>query len=271
MPSTKDYKKDNNRGLFGLFKGKPGKGKSVAALSFPNSYVFDFDRKMPAISLKHYPEKEVSWDNFKNIFDLRDKMVEFQRHCPYETLIFDSVTSLSTLCLNSIGTSKGEDVMKMLQNPIKTAKGELSVDVMGIDYYNGEANFFERFLVETAGILYARNENPKHVIFLAHILTVEQNNMLKPGVIQKSSSIVTAGKKAAISIEKAFDENYTFNIIAPTSFDPAGTSAKFICNTQSYDEDMSRTSYNFPAQIDFTNKNFYDILNSYAHFDEKEN
>src|ERR1700742_1024325 len=116
MPnSTLNSEHTKNKGMFALFKGLPGTGKSDAALSFPTPYVFDFDRKMPAIAMKHFPGKDVHWDNFENIFQLKDKMNEFIIKCPYETLIIDSVTSLSTNVLNSIAKTKGESVMKMLE------------------------------------------------------------------------------------------------------------------------------------------------------------
>jgi hypothetical protein len=65
IQSAKD--KQTEKGLLAIFKGDSGEGKSVAALSFPNAYVFDFDRKMPSIAQKHFPESETDFETFEDI------------------------------------------------------------------------------------------------------------------------------------------------------------------------------------------------------------
>src|SRR5271169_2717756 len=115
MPSTKDALPED-QGFFGLFKGDSGSGKTVGALSFcdPDNdgsrpgYVFDNDRKMPNIARKHFPKKEIYYDTFPDIFAHAEKLTEFWNHCPYETIIEDSLTSLGINCLNSTGQVKGE-------------------------------------------------------------------------------------------------------------------------------------------------------------------
>lgn len=257
----------DNKGLFALFKGKPGTGKSNAAFSFPGVYVFDFDRKMPSIVQKHFPGKDVHWDTFDDIFVLSTQMAEFLKDCPYETLVFDSVTTLSTTFLNSIAKVKGESVMSMLSNVvIPKGGGNKTIETLGIDYYNGETSFFERFIVEVGSKLYAKQGNPKHIIFLAHVLTTESAPDLKTKVVTTTNSIVTAGRKAATMIEKAFDNTFYFGISIPqslASFSSGSTQEKTkrLCFTEPHGQDMARCSYSLPAVIDFTDKNFYDEIN----------
>ena len=113
MPqSTKDTQ--SSKGLLAIFKGESGEGKSVAALSFPNAYVFDFDRKMPSIATKHFPESEIYWDTFEDIFQIDQRLIEFSISCPYETLIVDSITGLVNICMDSVGQVKNESVTEIL-------------------------------------------------------------------------------------------------------------------------------------------------------------
>ena len=109
-----------NTGLLALFKGDSGTGKSVAALSFPKPYVFDFDRKMPNIARKHYPKKDIHFNRFDNIFEVSDRLQELEADCPYETLIADSFTTLANLTIESVGVVKGESVPELMQKVQET-------------------------------------------------------------------------------------------------------------------------------------------------------
>ena len=263
MPSTTDYTKQQ-LGVFALFKGTPNSAKSTCALSFPDAYVFDFDQKMPAISMKHFPDKKVDWDVFSDVFELSRKIDEFKINCPYETLIIDSITSLSTLALNSVGLTKKETVITMMERSREKGKskkpGEQAVDVMGIDYYNAEANFFERYFMDEMKYLWSRPGNPKNVIVLAHIIKTESGPDLKTGIVTTTKRIVTAGRKTAAFIPARFDEDYTFTI-ERNSF--SSEAPKRVMYSVPFMDDDSRTALNLPEKIDFTNKNFYDLYKEY--------
>lgn len=264
MPSTKDT--INAKGLFALFKGAPNTAKSGAAYSFPNPFVFDFDRKMPTVAMKHFPEKEFSWECFDDVYKVSDFLKPWlakEVPCPYETLIVDTVTSLSTLCLCSVDKTKGTNVIQMMQHKQVGKGGAVSVEVMGFDYYNAEANFFERYFMESLRILWAREGNPKHVIVIAHEISREQSNMIT-GVTTVTKTIVTAGTKVAAFIPSRFDEEYVFESRKPQ----LGTTGdnRRICITQNGEN--ARTAYRFPKEVDFTDKSLYDELNKVAHWDE---
>ncbi len=269
MPSTTDTQQ--NSGLFGLFKGQPNSGKSNAALSFPTPFVFDFDRKMPTVSQKHFPGKKVDWECFDDVFQLSDFIQPWlldpnggnpnAKPCPYETIIVDSVTSLSTLVLQSLDKTKGTNVVQMMKNVYTSRTGEKSIEVMGIDYYNAETNFFERSFMSWMKMLWSRPGNPKHVIVLAHNMRVESAPDLKTGAIRITESILTAGKKAAVFIPSRFDDEYVF--LKETQ--GAGSSIvqdHYVCIT--YGRENARTGFKFPREIDFTNKSLYDELNKVA-------
>lgn len=247
------------RGIFGLFKGESGEGKTVGALSFPTPYIMDFDKKMPAIGKKHFPGKDIKYDTPKTIFEASDILESLIDNCPYETVINDSITSLVVMTLNAIGDTKGEKVIEMLK---KTSKGG-NIELMGIDYYNGETNFIQRYWIERLKALWARPGNPKHVITIAHVLTVESAPDLKTKVITTTRSIVTAGRKVAAYIPTQFDEAYHFCHKQGDAFN-ANSRITRIVLTENDGTDYAKTAYRLPKEIDFTDKSLYDEMKKFA-------
>ncbi len=269
MPSTNDPELAPP-GIFLLEKGQPNTGKSAAALSFPNPFVFDFDRKMPTVARKHFPGKKIDWECFDDVYCLSDFIQPWllnpetnpnARECPYETLIVDSVTSLSTLVLTSLDKTKGTNVVQMMQHLYTSKTGEKSVEVMGIDYYNSETNFFERYFMNTLKMLWSRPGNPKHVIVLAHEMKVESAPDMKTGAIRITNSILTAGRKAAVFIPSRFDDEYYF-IKETQGVGSQLAKDHYICITSG--KDNARCGYKFPREINFTDKSLYDELNKVA-------
>jgi AAA domain-containing protein len=254
--STQD--KQIEKGLLAIFKGDSGEGKSVAGLSFPNTYVFDFDQKMPSIAQKHFPDKIIRWDTFEDIFEI-DKMVqEFSAQCPYETLLIDSITGLVNIVMNSVGQVKQESVPDILKRTSKSG----SIEMMGIDYYSAEDRFCTYF-VDKMKLLWARPGNPKHVIFTAHVVTVESSPDLKTKLVTRTRSIVSKGKKFAAWMPTGFDNVYIFGRQLPDMGDINQT-VKRIVKTESFGEDSGKCSFNFPETIEFTNSSLYDKLVSYG-------
>lgn len=251
--STKD--EQSQKGLLAIFKGESGEGKSVGALSFPNSYIFDFDRKMPSIAKKHFPEKEFHWDTFEDIFQIDQRLIEFLVSCPYETLIVDSITGLVNTVMDSVGQVKGESVTEILG---RTSGKNKSIEMMGIDYYSAEDRFCTYF-IDRLKTLWARDGNPKHVIIVAHVVTVESSPDLKTKVITRTRSIVSKGKKFAAWLPTGFDNVYIFGRQLP-DMGEIDQSVKRIIKTEAYGEDSAKCSYRFDETIDFTNGSLYDKL-----------
>ena len=265
MPSTLDEQHVIDPGIFAIFKGVPNTGKSTGALSFPNAYVIDSDCKMPTIARKHFPGKKIDWDTFDNIFLLSDKLNEFLNNgCPYETIIADSITGLSTTVLNTVGMTKGEDAIKLIKTMVTVSNKEKHIDHMDWDYYRGSANFFERYFINVLRTLWAREGNPKHVILTAHVVDIEQSN-IQTGKVTKTRQIVTAGKKISAFIPTRFDETYHFGWQLPELGDNL-TKPKNICITSSFGEDDARTAYPFPEKIDFTGKSLYEEMKKYTNW-----
>lgn len=257
MPQSTLDPKTGEPGMFVLFKGDSGMGKSVGALSFPKPYVFDFDRKMPGISSKHFPKKEVHWDTFTDIFEVSDKLREFDSDCPYQTLIVDSFTSLANLTIESVGKVKGESVPEMLKKVIDTKNKNKQLDMMAIDYYSGEDRFCT-FFINQLKRLQAREHNPKYVVVIAHVLTVESAPDLKTKLTTKTRSIVSKGRKVAAWLPTEFDDMYVFGYEQTNPFEE-NYKPRRICITESYGEDTAKCSVRgLPMRIDFTDGSLYD-------------
>ena len=255
MPQSTLDKQGSESGLLAIFKGESGEGKSVAALSFPNAYVFDLDRKMPSIAKKHFPDKEIHWDTFNDIFEIDKQLTSLTADCPYETLIADSVTGLVNIVVDSVGMVKKESVPDILG---RVSSKSNTIEMMSIDYYSAEDRFCTYF-VDRLKSLHARVGNPKHVIFTAHVVTVESSPDLKTKIVTRTRSIVSKGKKFAAWLPTGFDNVYIFGRQLPELGD-LDQSVKRIVKTSAFGEDSAKCSYNFPDVIDFTNGSLFDKL-----------
>lgn len=249
-------------GMFALFKGPSGAGKTVAALSFPNVWMADLDKKMPNIARKHYPNKPIEYKQYDDIFKLLEQMSAWIGNCPHETLLFDSITSMISLILKTVGLSKGEGMEQMLKN-MQRSLGKFKQELMTIDYYNAETRIVEH-IIDLAKVLYQQPGNPKNVLFTAHILSVDSAPDLKTKIVTHTRSIVTAGRKVAAYIPTQFDEVYLFGTSQGGDLSSQSISTvRHIMTTETCGEDDAKTAFKLEQFIDFTNKNnLYDILKS---------
>lgn len=253
--SSQDYKPADS--LLVLFKGDSGVGKSVGAFSFPDLYVFDFDKKMPSIASKHFPKSDIHYNTFNDIFEVSAKLSEFlEDDCPYQTILADSFTSLANLTIESVGQVKGETVPEMLQRVIDTKNKHKQLEMMPIDYYGGEDRFCNYFISQLKK-LYARPGNPKYIIVNAHVLTVESAPDLKTKEITRSKSIVSKGRKVAAWLPSEFDNVWSFEIHQPLDTFAGDRKMRRICYTEAYGEDSAKCSLDLPHQIDFTDGSLY--------------
>lgn len=256
-----------NDGLFALFKGESGTGKSVAALSFPTPYVFDFDRKMPGIARKHFPEKNIQYDTFSLFQEVMDRVAELRQDCPYETVISDSYTFLCSLLMNSIAHSKSDSVPQMLQRMNEPTKrgvkstGVKTFEPMSMDYYTGEVRLSEWYIDQLKS-LWIQPGNPKYVIITAHVLKVDPGpNIFKPDApVTVTRDIVSKGKKAGQQLPAGFDDVYLFGYESPNAF-KGEEKVRHICFTEAYGEDSAKCSLvGMPERLDFTDGSLYDMM-----------
>lgn len=265
-------------GMFALFKGASGAGKSVAALSFPGLFVFDYDFKMPAIARKHFPKKSIEYETFKSTDRVSDLIREWLKcpvcgyanicdpatggcgsSCPFESILHDSLTNMENLVMASVDKVKGESIPDKIKTVLQSKGKNKVLDLMDWDHYKTEMRFTD-WLLTTSKMLRDRKGFPNNIIFNAHVMTVEQKNM-QTGIVTKTRSIVTQGKAVAAYIPTQFDEVYMFGYEVKglgTPDDP--TKIHRICITQPEGEDEAKTAYSLSKYIDFTDGNFYEIL-----------
>ena len=252
--------KQIEHGIFALFKGPSGSGKSVGAMSFPDPIVLDFDRKMPAIALKHFPKKSIEYCRFEKLEDITKLVDDWvkDKNCPYETVIIDSITTAALFLIRELSEMVGEKTSVQLQSIRKTAKGDSMPDAINISIYNHEVRFFN-YLLDNFKILWSRPGNPKNVIFIAHVIAVESSPDLKTKLITKTRSIITAGKKAAAYIPTEFDNVFNFGFREEGGF-PEESTIKHVMISQTIGDDEAKCAYNLARVTDFTNKPLYDEI-----------
>jgi len=263
MPNTLDASSSKDIGIFALFKGPSGAGKTVAALSFPNPYVFDFDHKMPAIARKHFPKKSIDYDVYTDIDTVANKLTDWINtgNCTYETLVFDSITALVRLIMNSIAAIKGESTPQMLKTMKSTRGGSKMVELLGFDYYNAEVRFID-WILSAAKILYSKQGNPKHIIFIGHIVEIRSKPNITTGLVTITRSIMTLGNKAPAMIPGEFDEVYMFGtkeIGGASAQDPESKIHHYM-TTVTAGEDDAKTAFNLARETDFTDGSLYNKL-----------
>ena len=244
-------------GIFALFKGPSGSGKTVGALSFPDPWLADLDRKMPAIARKHFPKKSIEYNQFELIYPLEELLSSWLGNCPYETLILDSITSMTGLILKSTGVAKGEGMTQMLKNMNKFA-GKFKQELMTIDYYNAETRIVEH-IVDLCKMLYIQPDNPKNVIFTAHIISHDSAPDLKTKLVTRTRRIVTAGKAVGAWIPSQFDEVYLFGTSEMGDLD-GESHVRHIMTSETSGEDDAKTAFHLEKYTDFTGKNLYELL-----------
>jgi hypothetical protein len=253
----------NRPGFYALFKGPSGSGKTVGALSFPGIYHFDFDRKMPWIARKHFSNKSIDYDTYTQIGDVYDKLMcwlKGQIECPYETLVFDSLTYLATLIIQNTGEAKGEDITMILKSMVPTRKGTRLIESLSYDYYNNEVRFIDWIMVATRKLwadAHANGKFPRNVIFTAHTLENRSKPNIETKLVTVTRSIFSIGTKAAAIVPANFDEVYLF---ATMPDDSPMARVRHLMTTETCGDDDAKTAFVLPQIIDFTNGNLYDEL-----------
>lgn len=267
MPTNLNSEKYSKR-FRALFVGPTGRGKTIAAASFPGRTLdIDFDsRHRPIIdwfpervAAGDYAVQEVNADNFWPIF--KPLMDGLKQHNPYENIILDGITSLSTTTVvmqmkvkgsfqNWFGKDKG--------NSDDTKGSKITsggIMVPGWDEFNGEAMIISTLLE------YLRSLDC-NLFVTAHPVRRTLINEKKKA--EKYTSITTFGPKVESIIPTYFDEVWYFDYRVDT--DAQGRELiRRTCYTQpSEDYFEAKTALKgIPASIDYTDKNLYDLVKEY--------
>jgi AAA domain len=242
-------------GVFrGLFVGDVGTGKTVAAGSFPGPIkIYDFDDRVDPL-LNFYPMRDdieyvtvVSTRSERKdtitFIEFCQEFMGFQDRCPWETVILDSITSLSACCVLYALDLNGEFNLK---------KGKLPRPQF--DEYKGET-------ATVLKILEVCKTLPCHIIATAH--PIRKLEPLTPGDLESLRTIYSLtgyGSKTPSFIPVYFNEMYYFyNQIGSQGMKPK----RFVSTVGSSDWDQAKTALPLPPVFEVTDKPLYNVLQKF--------
>lgn len=236
--------------MFILMKGEPGMRKSTQALSFPGpQYWFSWDRKMSGIvvpnKLWNMPKGHVTYDDYDDWNKARAKLEQLTLHCPYKTIIFDSLTSMADMTLRQTLQLKYGKNRKSGEAAGKLIGG---IAVNEIEDYNAESGAMNE-LISLAKDVNIRQKVT--VIVIAHVMEVTKTNV--SGATTTTRTIVTAGKRVAAKVPAYCTEVWQFNL-EPGAVVGTG---EYSIVTETNGDDFARTSIGLPKKIIFGDKPLY--------------
>jgi hypothetical protein len=239
-------------GLYrGLFVGDPGTGKTVAAGSFPGPMkIYDFDDRVDPL-LTWYPKRDdieyVTVVSSKS--DRKDtitfiefcrEFMELQDRCDWETVVLDSLTSMSACCVLYALDLNGEFNLK---------KGKLPRPQF--DEYKGETATMLKIFEVCKSL-------PCHVIATAH--PMRKLELTVPGDLESMRTVYSLtgyGTKTPSFIPVYFNEMYYFYSQAAST---RGMKPKRYVSTVPDGDNPSKTALPLPPIMEITDKPFFNIV-----------
>jgi AAA domain len=251
-----------------LLVGPTGRGKTIAAASWPGKTLdVDFDGRHKPI-IDWYPERvkagdysveTVSPQNFWTVFKpLIDNICKYN---PYQNIIIDGITSLSTttvvMQMLIKGSFKNWFGVKETSGDKEEGKGSKitagGVMVPGWDEFNGEAMIIST-LLETLKSLKC------NLFVTAHPVSRTAIDKKKT---TKYTSITTFGPKIESIIPTYFDEVWFFDYKVDTDSQGKEIIRRTVYTVPSEDYFEAKSSLKLPKEIDITDKNLYDCIKDY--------
>jgi hypothetical protein len=242
-----------------LLKSPYGFGKTIAACSMAVDgpvWLAYWDKQEPVELLtffrKHRPEllNNIDYDVYsaKNANEYMNKLIAQNKKCDYIGHINDSVTNMTSAAVNwSLG----------FRNP----KGPKTDKTMGTNNLLFVPDFDE-YKVETSMVTQSLDlcrTLPCHVIWTCHPLpSLKIEGSGSSVKVSKVNNIVTYGSKVGAIVPGQFTEIYHLSF--DNSWDTAtGTSrTRRIVNTVGNGDDFAKTALDLPAEIDITDKLFWE-------------
>jgi hypothetical protein len=247
MPISLD-KAPVDKNFRALFVGPTGRGKTIAACSFPGrTLILDFDNRYKPV-IDWYPDRLAEIDvelvtphNFESDFrPLINRLVDLN---PYTNIIVDSITSMSTTAIVMQMIFKGAGVGKV-------TKG--GVTVPSWDEFNGEA----MILTQLLEVLKSLKCN---LFVTAHPIT---KTAIEGTKSVKSTSIISFGTKLGPMIPGYFDEVYHFDY--EMDINSGKPPKRYVYTSPTSDWPESKTAIKgMPMKLDITGVNLYDKIKDY--------
>lgn len=242
-------------GLFrGLFVGDPGTGKTVAAGSFPGPMkIYDFDDRVDPL-LSFYPMRDdieyvtvVSAKSERKdtitFIEFCQEFMGFQDRCPWETIVLDSMTSMSACCVLYALDLNGEFNLK---------KGKLPRPQF--DEYKGET-------ATVLKILEVCKSLPCHLIATAH--PIRKLEVTVPGDLESLKTVYSLtgyGTKTPSFVPVYFNEMYHF---FNQTYGQQGQKPKRFISTVATNDLPAKTALPLPPVFEVTDKPLYNVLQKF--------
>jgi hypothetical protein len=263
MPNTRDIKPDAR--FFGLFVGRSGSGKSVAAYSFPEPIkVFDMDgRVRGGIAVPWNRNRNIDYTYYPpwvpgKAKDETGNLSTFQKlNNDFESLLMDAQIGMSkynTVVLDSITWETIDMLLDAIPLTHVKDKGKRlgSLSMAGPEDYGFQATATYQI------IAFLKSLPIQNIIVTAHIV----NKWGKPGGDNKYAENVIIGEqlsltdKLAENIPSSFDHVFKF-----MKYD-SGSSVNYKFAAQG---ELARSAYTIPyGEHDITNKDFYTNMAQWA-------
>lgn len=229
-----------------LFKGPPGSGKTIAAVTaaavFGEVWLAYFDKNEPIELINFFktfrPElfERITFDTYgsSNANEYLNKLIDFKKNgCRYDVLITDGVTSLTSAAINwSLS----------FRPAAKTAIND--VNIPDFDDYKVETSLVTQSL-DICKSLDVVNIWTAHPIPRMEI----EADGARVKKIKKSNSIVSYGSKVGGMIPGAFHEIYHFS--------REGANGRVVW-TDTVGDEVAKTCLSLPRKIDVTGKLFFE-------------
>lgn len=234
--------------IFAMFKGEPGTRKSTQALSFPKpQYWFSWDRKMESglmVPMFNWgiDSTQIEYDDYDDWSKAEEKLKKFRVNCPFNTLVFDSVTSCADMALRQVLPGGGKNIVGINVNTIEDFNAESSA-LQSLISYTKDIQQYKKLLGQ-----------PMNIILIAHVVQAEYRNTVKPSDTHISRSIVVAAKKTAAKFPAYCGEVYHFTMKGQLDAD---TPKKYSLLTRHDGTDFARTGLDLEREIVFEDQQLY--------------
>jgi len=260
VPNLNSVKYENY--IRALLVGATGRGKTIAAASFPGKTLeLDFDgRHRPIINwyservkAGDYVVEEITPANFWTVF--KPLIVSLAQYNPYQNIILDGVTSLSTCTVIMQMLVKGSFAHFDPKTKIDSAKiTSGGVMVPTWDEFNGEAMIISTLLESLRSL-------KCNLFVTAH--PVQRTLIGKDKKAERYTSITTFGPKIESIIPTYFDEVWYLDYKVDSDNMGKEVIKRTVYTQPSENYMEAKTALKLPKEIDITDKNLYDCIKPY--------
>lgn len=231
----------------GLFVGPTGRGKTVAAGSFPGPIlVLDFENRHEPLKDWYADRDDIEVEVITpyNYFSVFVPLINGPAIKKYKTIIVDSITSISNVTITmQLKIREGSDSKEFQP---KTNKSGISV--ASWDEFNGEATII-------TGLFEVLKSLKCNLIATAHPVQKSTDG-------KSWTSLVSYGNKLNTMVPGYFNEVFFFDYEFGLS-DSGGVKRVVRTSPSSNYPDAKTSIKGLPPTIDITNKNLYDIIKPY--------